>query len=88
MINFIVWLIIGAFLGWLAGMAIGDREGMLRNILVGSIGAFIGGAFNLFSKDAPNVHMNDFSISSLLVSFVGAFVLLGIVNLFRRDSMR
>jgi uncharacterized membrane protein YeaQ/YmgE (transglycosylase-associated protein family) len=85
MINFIVWLIVGVFLGWLAEMVIGDREGMLRNILVGIIG---GVAFNLFGKDGLNSNMNDFSISSLLVSFAGAFVLLGIVNLFRRGSMR
>jgi len=89
MINFIVWLIVGAFLGGLAEMTIGDREGMLRSILVGIIGAFIGGiACNLFGKDGPNSNMNNFSISSLMVAFVGAFVLLGIVNLFRRGSMR
>jgi uncharacterized membrane protein YeaQ/YmgE (transglycosylase-associated protein family) len=53
MINFIVWLIVGAFLGWLAEMAMGDREGMLRSILVGSIGAFIGGiAFNSSARTA------------------------------------
>ena len=86
MMNFIIWLIVGAALGWLAGRATGKREDLLFSILVGSIGALIGSiAFNLFGKDGLNRTMNDFSISSLIVAIVGAFVLLGIVSMFRRE---
>jgi uncharacterized membrane protein YeaQ/YmgE (transglycosylase-associated protein family) len=87
MINFIIWLIVGAISGWLAALVTSDQGGMLRNILVGMIGAFSSCvAFNLFGKDGPNTTINDFSISSLLVAFIGTFVLLGIMNLLR-DSI-
>ena len=77
MINFIIWLIVGAIIGWLAGMVMGDREGTLINIVVGIVGAFLGGfVFNLLG------------IGGLVVSFIGACILLGIVNLMRRGRVR
>jgi uncharacterized membrane protein YeaQ/YmgE (transglycosylase-associated protein family) len=89
MINFIIWLIVGAISGWLAALVTSDQEGMLRNILVGMIGAFSGCiAFNLFGKDGPSITMNVFSVSSVMVALVCAGTLLGIVNLFRYSWMR
>jgi uncharacterized membrane protein YeaQ/YmgE (transglycosylase-associated protein family) len=53
------------------------------------VGAFLGGfLFNLFGVGGTTINNNDFSLSSLLVSFVGAVVLLGIINLFRRSAVR
>jgi uncharacterized membrane protein YeaQ/YmgE (transglycosylase-associated protein family) len=89
MINFIIWLILGAIIGWLAGMVMGDRESTLLNIVVGIVGAFVGGfVFNLLGLGGSNINNNDFSIGGLLVSFIGACILLGIVNLIRRGSVR
>jgi uncharacterized membrane protein YeaQ/YmgE (transglycosylase-associated protein family) len=91
MINFILWLLFGALVGWLASivMRTDAQQGMLLNIVVGIIGAFLGGyLFNLFGVGGSTINNNDFSLSSLLVSFVGAVVLLGIINLFRRSSVR
>jgi uncharacterized membrane protein YeaQ/YmgE (transglycosylase-associated protein family) len=89
MINFIIWLILGAIIGWLAGMVMGDREGTLLNIVIGIVGAFLGGfVFNLLGLGGSNINNNDFSIGGLIVSFIGACILLGIVNLVRRGSVR
>ena len=43
MINLIFWLIAGAIVGWLAGMVMNDRGGLGLNIVVGIVGAVIGG---------------------------------------------
>ena len=43
MINFIVWLIVGAIAGWLAGIVMGRRHGLITNIILGIVGSFVGG---------------------------------------------
>lgn len=91
MINFIIWLILGALIGWLASivMRTDAQQGPLLNIIVGIVGAFLGGfLFNLLGLGGSNINNNDFSLGGLLVSFVGAIVLLGIINMFRRGSVR
>lgn len=91
MINFIVWLLFGALVGWLASivMRTDGQQGALLNIIVGIVGAFLGGfLFNMLGIGGSNINNSDFSLSALLVSFIGAVVLLGIVNLFQRGSMR
>src|SRR3982750_1733232 len=91
MINFIVWLLFGALVGWLAGivMRTDAQQGTLLNIVVGIVGAFLGGfLFNLLGIGGSNINNSDFSLSALVVSFIGAVVLLGIVNLVRRGSVR
>jgi uncharacterized membrane protein YeaQ/YmgE (transglycosylase-associated protein family) len=90
-INFILWLLFGALVGWLASivMRTDAQQGALLNIIVGIIGAFLGGLlFNLFGFSGGNINDNNFSLPSLIVSFIGAVVLLGIINLFRRGSVR
>jgi uncharacterized membrane protein YeaQ/YmgE (transglycosylase-associated protein family) len=89
MINFIIWLILGAIIGWLAGMVMGDRGSTVMNIVVGIVGAFLGGlVFNLLGIGGSNINNSDFSIGGLVVSFIGACILLGIVTLVRRGSVR
>jgi uncharacterized membrane protein YeaQ/YmgE (transglycosylase-associated protein family) len=90
-INFILWLVFGALVGWLASMVMRTdaQQGALLNIVVGIVGAFLGGLiFNLLGLGGSNINSNDFSLGGLLVSFIGAVVLLGIVNMFRRGSVR
>ena len=77
----ISWIIFGALAGWVASMIAGDnaRQGWLGNIIVGIIGAFIGGfLFNIIG--APGV--TGFNVWSILVAFIGAVVLLGLLRLF------
>jgi uncharacterized membrane protein YeaQ/YmgE (transglycosylase-associated protein family) len=91
MINFIVWLLFGALVGWLASMVMrrNAQQGALMNIVVGIVGAFLGGLlFNFLGTGGSTINNNDFSLNGLLVAFIGAVVLLGIVNLVRRGSIR
>ena len=60
------------------------QQGALLNIVVGIIGAMIGG----FLLGGPTINSNTFNLTALLVSFVGAVVLLAIVNLVRRGTLR
>jgi uncharacterized membrane protein YeaQ/YmgE (transglycosylase-associated protein family) len=90
MINFILWLLFGALVGWLASIVMhtNAQQGALLNIVVGIVGAFLGGfLFNLFGVGGATINNNNFSLSSLLVSFIGAVVLLGIVNMVRRGTV-
>jgi uncharacterized membrane protein YeaQ/YmgE (transglycosylase-associated protein family) len=84
--SFILWIVVGGLLGWVASMMMGtnDQQGKLLNIIVGIVGAFLGGLLLSGLFDTGTINQGDFSISSLLVSLVGAVVLLAIVNLFRR----
>src|SRR5262249_40154443 len=90
MINFILWLLFGALVGWLASivMRTDAEQGALLNIVVGIIGAMLGGfLFNLLGIGGSNLKNSDFSLRELIVSLLGAVVLLGIVNLVRRGAV-
>jgi len=86
MINLILWLLFGALIGWLASLVMrtDEQQGLLLNIIVGIIGAAIGG----FLFGASTINSGVFSLPTLLVSFVGALILLAIVNLARRGRVR
>jgi uncharacterized membrane protein YeaQ/YmgE (transglycosylase-associated protein family) len=81
--NIILWIIFGALAGWIASliMKTNREQGLLTDIIVGIVGAFIGGfIFNLFGVGG----VDGFNIGSLLVAIVGAVVLLAIVKAVRR----
>ena len=87
--NFIIWLIVGGVIGWLAGLLMGDRQGVVLNVVVGIVGAFIGGlVFTLLGLGGSNINNGDFSLGALIVSFVGAALLLAGVHLLRRGTVR
>jgi uncharacterized membrane protein YeaQ/YmgE (transglycosylase-associated protein family) len=89
--GFIVWLVVGGIIGWIASkiMRTDAQQGALMNIVVGIIGAFIGGWLGaMLIVDGGDINNGDFSISSLLFSLLGAVVLLAIVNMFRRGRVR
>jgi uncharacterized membrane protein YeaQ/YmgE (transglycosylase-associated protein family) len=90
MINFIIWIIVGGVLGWLASlmMRTNAQQGVLLDIIVGIIGAFLGGLLLAPLFGTGTINQNDFSLSGLLVSLLGAIILLAIVNLFRRGTVR
>ncbi|GAC1384287.1 MAG: GlsB/YeaQ/YmgE family stress response membrane protein [Herpetosiphon sp.] len=82
----ISWLIFGGLAGWVAGLIMHDREGVLMNIIVGIVGAFIGGfLWSLLGGKADYTHFN---VPAFIVAVVGAIVLLGLINYFRRGSVR
>jgi uncharacterized membrane protein YeaQ/YmgE (transglycosylase-associated protein family) len=86
MINLILWLLFGALIGWLASMVMRTdaQQGAILNIVVGIVGAMIGG----FLFGSGTINSNVFDLTSLLVSFVGAVILLAVVNLIRRGAVR
>lgn len=85
--NIIIWLVVGGVLGWLASMLMHRNEGMLMNVVVGIVGALIGGWFLAPMLGTGTINQNDFSLASLGVSFLGAVILLAIVNLFTRKRI-
>lgn len=88
--NLIIWLIVGGVLGWLASLVMktDGQQGIFLNVVVGIIGALIAGFIVAPMLGTGTINSNDFSVSGLVVSFIGALVLLAIVNLFRRGTVR
>lgn len=86
----IIWLVVGGLIGWIASkiMKTDAQQGIFLNIIVGIVGAFLGGWIGgeVLGNSAD---INDgISIPGILMSLVGAVVLLAIVNLIRRGRVR
>jgi uncharacterized membrane protein YeaQ/YmgE (transglycosylase-associated protein family) len=77
--GWLAWLIVGAVAGWLASKVMRSGQGLLTDIVVGILGAFIGG-FLFNAIGAPGV--SGFNIWSIFVAFAGAIVLLAVIRLF------
>lgn len=90
MINFIVWLIVGGIVGWVASliMRTDAQQGIVLNIVVGIVGAALGGWLLSPLVGVPSINQSVLSIGAFFVSLVGAVVLLAIVNLLRRGAPR
>ena len=90
MISLVVWLVVGGVLGWIASiiMRTDGQQGIFLNVIVGIVGALIAGWFISPMVGAPTINQDTFSVASLLISLVGAIVLLAIVNLLRRGRVR
>jgi uncharacterized membrane protein YeaQ/YmgE (transglycosylase-associated protein family) len=90
MVNLIVWLIVGGVIGWVASMMMhtDGQQGIFLNIIVGIVGAALAGFIISPLVGVPSINQDTFSIGALLVSLVGAVILLAIVNLFRRGRVR
>ena len=82
----ILWLIVGGVIGWLASiiMRTDAQQGIFLNIVVGVVGAFIGGLI----MSGGSINSAPLTVQSFLVSLLGAVILLAIVNLVRRGSVR
>ena len=78
----ILWLIIGALAGWIASLIMKTDQGLLIDIVVGIIGAFIGGYVVRFFGVDPNANL----VISLITAVVGAVILLAIVKAVRRSA--
>lgn len=85
MINFLVWIIAGALVGWAASviMKTNRQQGLIADIIVGIVGAFVGGYFLSPLFNISTINEGNFSIPALLVSLGGAVILLAISKLFR-----
>jgi len=88
--NIIVMLIVGGLIGWIASMIMrtNAQQGVLLNVVVGIVGALLAGVLVAPLFNTGSITQGDFSLSGLLVSLIGAIILLAIVNLFRRGTVR
>lgn len=90
LINLIAWLVVGGIIGWVASMVMRTdaQQGMLLNIVVGIVGAALGGWLLSPLLGVGTINQGVFSLGALLVSLLGAVVLLAVVNLLRRGTVR
>jgi uncharacterized membrane protein YeaQ/YmgE (transglycosylase-associated protein family) len=88
--NLIIMLIVGGVLGWLASMVMrtNGQQGMFLNVVVGIVGAMLAGYLITPFLGGSPITSGALDIKSLFVSFLGAVVLLGVVNLIKRGSVR
>ena len=84
--NFIIWLIVGGLVGWVASMIMGTnaRQGIILNVVVGIVGAFLAGIVLTPLLGISTINQNNFSVPALLISLGGAVILLFVVSLFTR----
>ena len=89
--QFIIALVIGGIIGWLASKVMNTdaQQGIFMNVVVGCVGSILGKfvAGQFFGMGGMGLR-DGIDIPSLVVAFVGAIVLLGAVNFFRRGSVR
>jgi uncharacterized membrane protein YeaQ/YmgE (transglycosylase-associated protein family) len=88
--NIIIWLAVGGLVGWVASMIMRTdaRQGVILNIVVGIVGAVLGGWIISPLVGGATINQGDLSVVGLAVSLGGAILLLAIVNLLRRSAIR
>ena len=88
--NLIIWLIAGGLVGWVASllMRTNGQQGVVLNVLVGVVGASIGGWLISPLVGVASINDGSLSIGALAISLLGAVVLLAVVNLIQRGTTR
>ena len=77
----LAWLVVGLIAGWLASLVMrGGGYGLIGDIIVGVVGALIGGFLAATFLKMPNA-VNGINITSILVAFIGAVILLAILRM-------
>jgi uncharacterized membrane protein YeaQ/YmgE (transglycosylase-associated protein family) len=85
-VNIIVWIIVGAIAGWLASIIMGTnrQQGLLMDIIIGIVGAFIGGLIlDLLDIGGPITGIN---IGSIITALIGAIILIALLRFLRRST--
>jgi uncharacterized membrane protein YeaQ/YmgE (transglycosylase-associated protein family) len=88
--TFILVLVMGGIIGWLASLLMNTdaQQGIILNIVVGVVGALIAGVLVTPLIGGAPITSGSFDLLSLFASFLGAVILLAVINLFRRGSIR
>ena len=88
--NIIIWLAIGGIVGWIASLVMRTdaQQGVFLNVVVGIVGAVIAGWFISPLIGVPTINQDALSIGAIVVSLIGAVILLAVVSLFRRGVTR
>ena len=88
--NIVIWLAVGGVIGWIASLVVGTdaQQGVLLNVIVGVIGALIGGWLISPLVGVGTINQGAFSLPALGVSLAGAVILLVVLNLVRGMKAR
>jgi len=88
--NFIIWLVVGGIVGWVASiiMRTNRQQGLILNVIVGIVGAFVAGLLLTPLLGIGTINQNDFSLPALIVSVAGAVILLAVVSLLQGRGLR
>jgi uncharacterized membrane protein YeaQ/YmgE (transglycosylase-associated protein family) len=88
--NILIWLVVGGVIGWIASLIVGTdaQQGVLLNVIVGIVGALIGGWLISPMVGVGTINEGSFNLPALGVSLAGAVLLLVVVNLIRRGTAR
>ena len=88
--GFIIWILVGALVGWIASliMKTDAQQGTILNIVIGILGAWLGGYLISPLVGVSTINQNALSIPSILVSIVGAVIVIVIWQLIRKGSAR
>ncbi|MBK8135927.1 MAG: GlsB/YeaQ/YmgE family stress response membrane protein [Chloroflexi bacterium] len=78
----VAWLVVGAIAGWLAGMVMKSSGGLITDIIVGILGALIGGF--IFNALGSSTDVTGINLPSILVAFIGSCVLLAGLRFLKR----
>lgn len=86
----LVYIIVGGLIGWVASMFMrtNGQQGILLNIVVGIVGAFLAGLVLTPLFGIPAISQGNYSLAAMLVTLGGAVILLAIVNAVRRGAVR
>ena len=89
MINFVIWIVLGGLIGWLASMVMRtEGQSVMLNVIVGIVGSALAGWLLTPMLGTSSINQSNFSLPGLFISFLGAVILLAIVNLIRRGAVR
>lgn len=85
--SIIVWLVMGGIVGWIASMIMGTngQQGIILNVVVGIVGALLGGWLIGPLLGAGSIN-DGITVMSFIVSLIGAVILLAILSFFRRGT--
>jgi uncharacterized membrane protein YeaQ/YmgE (transglycosylase-associated protein family) len=83
MVNFVVWLLVGGIIGWIASYIMRVQTGVMLNIVVGIVGAFLAGLLLTPLLGITTINQNNVSLPGLFVSLAGAVILLVLLNVLR-----
>jgi uncharacterized membrane protein YeaQ/YmgE (transglycosylase-associated protein family) len=88
--NILIWLVVGGLIGWVASVFMGTdgRQGLILNVVVGIVGAALGGWLFGGAFGTSPINQGNLSLSGVMVSLVGAIILLAAVKFFRGAAFR
>lgn len=88
--NIVIWLVVGGVIGWAASLLMGTdgRQGVILNVVVGIVGAALGGWLFGSAFSTSTINEGNLSIGGIVVSLLGAVILIAILKFLRSATSR